>query len=220
MCAGRICLRSGKRSDKGEEMRRENIKYVVLGIGLGFLIAAGLFLRFGGREKEVLSEREIVERARNLGMIFLTEGTDLPTKELGEPQELGTEPQPAENLTEPDAERTVEEQDPADKGKTGQDLPDEQKEELNSGDKKTSEKEIESSQAADLAKPEKPTPLAKPQEIVPPKQPEKPKTTPVKPAVDVITEVVSGDDPAAKDLLPTPNPNRPKSTETLPTNHF
>ena len=186
-------------------MKRENIKYVVLGIGLGFLIAAGLFLKFGGREKEILAEREIVERARSLGMVFLTEGqpTDGSAKApdpVIQPQEPGTkepESKPAEanSAVKSEEEKAAAEQEPATEGK---------KEDVEA----QPDTQAESDSAA-----EKPAPLTKPQEIAPPKQP-------AKPASDVVTEVISGDDPAAKDLLPPPNPNRPKSTETLPTNHF
>ncbi len=193
-------------------MKRESIKYVVLGIGLGFLIAAGLFLKFGGREKEILAEREIVERARSLGMVFLTEGqpTDGSVKApdpVIQPQEPGikepeVKPAEANSAAKSEEEKAAAEQEPATEGK---------KEDVEA----QPDTEAESDSAA-----EKPAPLTKPQEIAPPKQPAKPKTTPAKPASDVVTEVISGDDPAAKDLLPPPNPNRPKSTETLPTNHF
>lgn len=188
-------------------MKRESIKYVVLGIGLGFLIAAGLFLKFGGREKEILAEREIVERARSLGMVFLTEGqpTDGSAKASDpviQPQEPEVKPAEANSAAKSEEEKAAAEQEPATEGK---------KEDV----EEQPDTQAESDSAA-----EKPAPLTKPQEIAPPKQPAKPKTTPAKPASDVVTEVISGDDPAAKDLLPPPNPNRPKSTETLPTNHF
>lgn len=54
-------------------MKRENWKYIILGVGLGFLVAAAMLLVFNGKEKETLTDREIIERARALGMIFLTE---------------------------------------------------------------------------------------------------------------------------------------------------
>ena len=159
-------------------MQRESIKYVILGIGLGFLIAAGLFLRFGGREKEALSEREIIERAKDLGMVFLTE---VP----GAAKETGNKPNESSSAAA-DKENTV------------------------SGAKPEIVNQKEEEKIENQGKTEKTSP----------KQPAKPKTTPSKAASDVVTEVISGDDPAAKDLLPPPNPKRPKSTETLPTNHF
>lgn len=66
-------------------MKRENGKYIVLGIGIGFLIAAALLLKFGGQEKASLSDREIIDRARELGMIFLTETIrlDSPDSQTG-----------------------------------------------------------------------------------------------------------------------------------------
>ena len=189
-------------------MKRESIKYGGLGSGLGFLIAAGLFIKCGGREKEILAEREIVERARSLGMVFLTErqptdGSVKAPDPVIQPQEPGTKepevkPAEANSAAKSEEEKAAAEQEPATEGK---------KEDVEA----QPDTQAESDSAA-----EKPAPLTKPQEIAPPK----PKTTPAKPASDVVTEVISGDDPAAKDLLPPPNPNRPKSTETLPTNHF
>lgn len=202
-------------------MKREGIKYVVLGIGLGFLMAAGLFLKFGGREKEVLSEREIVERARGLGMVFLTEGTGQPAEKSAE------ESRPAEVKQQEDKS--------AEEGLSVKPSTESSAAEAKSVVEEVAEKKPEPVKAADDVKAdtepkseaadgqstgsEKPAPVTKPAEIAPPKQPSKPQTTPVKPATDVVTEIISGDDPAAKDLLP-PNSNRPKSTETLPTNHF
>lgn len=54
-------------------MKKANWMYLVLGIGIGLLIAAGLFLTFGGGEKEKLTDREVIDRAKDLGMIFITE---------------------------------------------------------------------------------------------------------------------------------------------------
>ena len=203
-------------------MKRENIKYVVLGIGLGFLIAAGLFLKFGGREKEILAEREIVERARSLGMVFLTEGqptdgSDKAPDSVIQPQEPRTKEPESKSAEGNPAAKSSEEKSA-----------DEAKEDAGKQPDVPTKDEPESSQSesnkandqSNEPKPEQPVPLDKPQEIVPPKQLTKPQTAPAKPASDVVTEVISGDDPAAKDLLPPPNPNRPKSTETLPTNHF
>ena len=192
-------------------MKREGIKYVVLGIGLGFLMAAGLFLKFGGREKEVLSEREIVERARGLGMVFLTEGTGQPAEvkqQEDKSAEEGLSVKPSTESSAAEAKSVVEE------------AAEKKPEPVKAADDVKADTEPKS-EAADgqSTGSEKPAPVTKPAEIAPPKQPSKPQTTPVKPATDVVTEIISGDDPAAKDLLP-PNPNRPKSTETLPTNHF
>ena len=192
-------------------MKREGIKYVVLGIGLGFLMAAGLFLKFGGREKEVLSEREIVERARGLGMVFLTEGTGQPAEvkqQEDKSAEEGLSVKPSTESSAAEAKSVVEE------------AAEKKPEPVKAADDVKADTEPKS-EAADgqSTGSEKPAPVTKPAEIAPPKQPAKPQTTPVKPATDVVTEIISGDDPAAKDLLP-PNPNRPKSTETLPTNHF
>lgn len=192
-------------------MKREGIKYVVLGIGLGFLMAAGLFLKFGGREKEVLSEREIVERARGLGMVFLTEGTGQPAEvkqQEDKSAEEGLSVKPSTESSAAEAKSVVEE------------AAEKKPEPVKAADDVKADTEPKS-EAADgqSTGSEKPAPVTKPAEIAPPKQPSKPQTTPVKPATDVVTEIISGDDPAAKDLLP-PNSNRPKSTETLPTNHF
>lgn len=62
-------------------MKSINWRHVVLGIGIGLLFAAALFLKMGGKEKEVLSDREVIDRARELGMIFLTESIDIAGKE-------------------------------------------------------------------------------------------------------------------------------------------
>lgn len=62
-------------------MKSINWRHVVLGIGIGFLLAAAIFLKMGGKEKEVLSEREVIDRARQLGMIFLTESMEKAEKD-------------------------------------------------------------------------------------------------------------------------------------------
>ena len=199
-------------------MKRENIKYVVLGIGLGFLIAAGLFLRFGGREKEALSEREIIERAKDLGMVFLTEVPGAAKETVNKPNESSSAAADKENA-KPENATSEKEEKIENQGKTEKTEKTESSETAKDAEPN---KETDSNKAKEEreGKVEQPAPVVKPQEIAPPKQPAKPKTTPSKAASDVVTEVISGDDPAAKDLLPPPNSKRPKSTETLPTNHF
>lgn len=98
-------------------MKRENWKYIMVGLGLGFFLAGLLLVTFGGKEKERLSDREIIDRARDLGMIFLRElrpdkaskdqesavpGPDHPDWEIGQPgpkeDQAGGQDQAGKNL--------------------------------------------------------------------------------------------------------------------------
>lgn len=74
-------------------MKSINWRHVVLGIGIGFLLAAAIFLKMGGKEKEVLSEREVIDRARQLGMIFLTESMERAEKVEKETTSSGQQPE-------------------------------------------------------------------------------------------------------------------------------
>lgn len=54
-------------------MKRENLKYIILGIGIGFLLAAGFMLRYHSAAKTEITSQEIIQKAREMGMVFLTE---------------------------------------------------------------------------------------------------------------------------------------------------
>lgn len=83
-------------------MKSINWRHVVLGIGIGFLLAAAIFLKMGGKEKEVLSEREVIDRARQLGMIFLTESMEKAEKaEKSEKETTSSGQQPESKPAKP-----------------------------------------------------------------------------------------------------------------------
>ncbi|RRD95018.1 hypothetical protein EII17_05540 [Clostridiales bacterium COT073_COT-073] len=173
-------------------MKRESWKYIVLGIGLGFLIAAGLLLKFGGREKAALTDREIIDRARALGMIFLTEVGSVnhsPDSEKSQEVMLKPESVPSSQLspeTEPNGDAAS---NPKDESKT-----EEKKNDLSKDSKGSSfpQNPVES----------------------------KPEVGSSSQDADVITEVISGDDPNVPSLLPPKDPNRPKTDDVFESNHF
>ncbi len=197
-------------------MKRGNIKYIVLGIGFGFIIAAILFLKFGGKEKEALSEREIIDRARALGMIFLTELPAEPEKSESSTAAPVKEAPVEKGMTEAEAEgKEAAESEPAEASAKTEESADQVEGQTVAAD--AADSKTEASQPVTEAPAQTPASSTKTQSD---------SAASVKkaatPAVDsdIVTEVISGDDPAAKELLPPKDPNRPKSTQTLPTNHF
>lgn len=192
-------------------MKRENWKYIILGIGLGFLLSAALFLKFGGKEKETLSEREVIEKAKELGMVFLTEkmaepsGNDNGAEEKQEPasKEKSTG-------TEEESESRKENLPDEESAKSGQEPENEGKEDSQQADAKTNtdvEQEVE--QAAEKTEKEQTSQTV----------PKKSKSTKKKDSNE-IKQVISEEDKDVKDLTPPKNPNRPKQGNVLDTNHF
>lgn len=178
-------------------MKRENWKYIILGIGLGFLLSAALFLKFGGKEKETLSEREVIEKAKELGMVFLTE-----------------------KMAEPSGNEKKENQETVPEEKADQEnLPKEESEEMRKEEPSVKSEEKEKTETSQSDVGEKAEKSQNTQTQNTQSVPQKTKNTKQKDS-NTIQQVITEEDKDVQDLTPPKNPNRPKQGNVLDTNHF